>query len=101
MANKTDREIFNELHEKWREETMAHSSTTIIYTNENYMKIIGMGQKALGFIFEELNKENGHWFMALRCITRENPADDKSKAGNMEYFRQTWLEWAKKKLYFF
>ena len=41
-----------------------------------YQQIIGMGQAALPFIFNELRTEPRYWFWALESITCENPISE-------------------------
>jgi hypothetical protein len=58
-----------------------------------YQKIIGMGDRALGFIFEDMVKEPEHWFWALEYITRHDPVPNDVK-GDIEAETKFWLAWA-------
>jgi hypothetical protein len=89
------RQQFNELVEKWREETRHLSSLTDIVLNFNYQRIIGMGPAALPFIFEELSTNGGHWFWALRAITGEDPVPPQDR-GNIPNMKNAWIEWCRK-----
>jgi hypothetical protein len=66
--------------------------------NPHYQDIIGMGKKALPFIFMDLEQRGGKWFWALRHITRENPVAlaDRGKTKKMT---EVWLQWGRKNRY--
>src|ERR1044072_7091957 len=84
-------EEFRNLVEQWHRETMHISSTTEMATNFAYQQIIGMGEKVLPLIFRELQETGGHWFWALRAITRQNPVPTETR-GNINGMAQAWLE---------
>ncbi|MCI0506179.1 MAG: hypothetical protein L0Z73_08715 [Gammaproteobacteria bacterium] len=84
---------FNELKEKWLEETMFVSSINEISMNFNYQRIIGMGKPVLPFIFKELEKNPNHWFWALKAITGVDPIDERDR-GNLEEMTNSWKIWA-------
>ena len=83
---------FYELAMNWKKETRFSSSVLEICTNHSYQQIIGMGEKALPFIFEELKKGPGHWFWALKAITRIDPVDPGDR-GNLNKMTRAWLLW--------
>jgi hypothetical protein len=56
-----------------------------------YQQIIGMGQRIVPHILEELESRGGWWFWALESITRENPAKDST--GRADAI-QKWREWS-------
>lgn len=89
------RQQFDKLVTKWHEETNHLSSLTDIVLNFNYQRIIGMGPAALPFIFEELRRNGGHWFWALRAITGEDPVAPQDR-GSMLSMKNAWLEWWRK-----
>lgn len=91
-------EEFRNLVEQWRRETMHISSTTERATNFAYQQIIGMGEKVLPLIFRELQETGGHWFWALRAITRQNPVPPEAR-GNINGMAQAWLEWGRQRGY--
>ena len=84
--------------EAWKKETRFLSSSTEIVLNPHYQDIIGMGKKALPFIFMDLEQRGGKWFWALRHITRENPVAlaDRGKTKKMT---EVWLQWGRKNRY--
>src|SRR5713101_7003482 len=68
-----DRLKFQLLANQWREQTRALSSDSDIVANFAYHQIMGMGERALPLIFNEMRAHGGRWFWALRAITGENP----------------------------
>ena len=77
---------------KWKRETIHISSPSEKYLHPSYARIIGMGRKALPFLFLELQNHGGDWFYALRAITGANPVTP-SMAGNMPKMISAWLTW--------
>lgn len=61
-----------------------------------YRQIIGMGPRALPLIIKELEERPGHWFIALREITQENPVLPEHR-GIISEMTQDWLGWARDK----
>jgi len=51
-----------------------------------------MGDKALPFIYYELQQEPDHWFWALKAITCEDPVPIESR-GNLQLMANAWLKW--------
>ncbi len=89
-----ERQKFQRLANQWREQTRALSSDSDIVANFAYHQIIGMGERALPLIFDEMQAHGGRWFWALRAITGENPVRPEDR-GNVRRMTQTWLEWAR------
>jgi hypothetical protein len=89
---------FNKLSTQWKSETQHLSSMHKIVENPNYQEIIAMGEVALPFIFQSLQKSPDHWFYALREITGDNPIKSED-AGNLPKMTQSWLNWAYEKGY--
>jgi hypothetical protein len=89
---------FYELVARWRSETRSLSSTTDRALNSAYQDIIGMGKPVLPLLFRELDQHGGHWFWALRHITRENPVPQQD-AGNIQKMREAWLRWGREHNY--
>ena len=83
---------FTTLVDEWRQETMMLSSTTAIVSNFAYYRIIGLGRAAVPLILKDLQEHGGHWFLALRALTGENPVAPE-EAGSMKKMTQAWLEW--------
>jgi hypothetical protein len=85
---------FNALAQKWKEETMFLSSATAITSNFWYYRIIGLGSLVIPFILRDLEKGGGHWFLALKALTGENPVKPED-LGNRKKMTHAWLEWGK------
>ena len=90
------RDLFNDLVTRWRRETDHISSITKTVMHRDYQTIIGMGPRAVPLILEELRDRGGHWFWALRSITRGNPADG---CVQFDAARLAWLEWGRREGY--
>lgn len=88
------RNRFETWHREWAEATKFSSSVHDIVSHPAYCAIIKMGHRVLTFIFEELNKECEHWFIALERITGVNPAIN-APAGDLEAMRRAWLAWGR------
>lgn len=88
------RRRFDELVEQWRRDTSPHSVVSRIAMHPAYQSIIGMGERALPFILEELKRTPGHWFWALSAITNESPVPVEAR-GNMRAMADAWLRWGK------
>jgi hypothetical protein len=85
---------FLELAERWRRETGHLSVTRAMAMHPAYQEIIGMGDRALEFIFKDMEKEPDHWFWALEHITRNDPVPETMK-GDIEKETMYWLAWAR------
>ena len=86
---------FKQLSEKWKQSIELFSFANQVYTQEDYLKIIEMGNKALPYILKDLKKTHDYWFYALVKITGENPVKEEDN-GNSEKMTMSWLEWARK-----
>jgi hypothetical protein len=92
-------EAFRALAGQWRRETMLLSSASKIASHPAYRRIIDMGDAAVPLILRDLKQNGpGHWFVALRKITGENPVK-KSIAGDLKRMTEAWLAWGKKEGY--
>ena len=83
---------FEEHLSKWDKETGFLSSLDAKITHPSYLRIIGMGRQVLPLIFEQMKSEPGHWFVALRAITGEDPASNDS-----DFVTATtqWISWGR------
>ncbi len=88
------RQEFAALAEEWRQETMFFSSTSAIVSSFAYYRIIGLGRAVVPLILRDLQEHGGHWFLALRALTGENPVAPEV-AGSMKKMTQAWLEWGR------
>jgi hypothetical protein len=85
---------FDALVKAWRQDTMLLSDQVSILTHPSYYAIIGMGREALPFIFKDLARGGGSWFVALSAITQENPVSDTS-IHDARRMREDWLAWGR------
>src|SRR6266545_5552526 len=85
---------FEQLASAWERETKHLSSLTQIVLNPHYQQIIGMGDRAVPFIFDRLSTSPGHWFWALSAITGANPVAPED-AGDVERMTEAWLSWGR------
>lgn len=90
---------FNILAKYWKRDTQALSSTTDIVSHISYQQVIGMGEKALPFIFNELKKVGGYWYWALKAITGIDPVIEQDR-GNIKKMKKAWIEWGRTNNYF-
>jgi len=84
--------------QKWKRETIHLSSPTQKYIHPSYARIIGLGLSVVPLILDDLRKQGGDWFYALRAITGENPVKT-SMAGDMPKMTRAWLLWGAKRNY--
>lgn len=84
---------FRRLTDRWKEETRFLSSTTAIANHPAYQEIIQMGPPVVPLILDELRREPGWWFAALRAITGENPVPHEDR-GRLTRMTEAWLRWA-------
>jgi hypothetical protein len=96
VVSPNDRKRYTELRDAWKAETMFVSSSSEIYFNRNYQRIIGMGSSVLPLIRKDLLERNGDWSWALACITNKDLVP-KEKWGDYEEERKIWLAWLDKK----
>ena len=86
------KERFNELKDKWKEETKFLSSTTNINNNSRYKEMIAMGTDIIPFVIDDLRGGSNHWFSLLRELTGENPVIDADR-GYMNRMAKAWIKW--------
>lgn len=85
--------LFEQLVTEWHEDTELSSSSTKITTHPSYLRIIGLGTRALPLIFGRLRVGSDHWNSALTAITGEHPVQP-NDSGRLSAMRARWLEWA-------
>jgi hypothetical protein len=92
------RERFQQFAAQWKEKARYLSNTAQMAMLKPYQQIIGMGERAVPLILEELQREPNHWFWALEAITQANPVPPEA-AGKVALMAQAWVEWGKKQGY--
>ena len=86
------------LVQQWYEERGVTSSFSKMTSCPSYLRIIGMGPKAVPLIISQLKREGrnpDHWFVALQAIMGEDPIPEEAR-GNTVSMAQAWLDWAEK-----
>jgi hypothetical protein len=89
---------FADLAAKWRKETRFSSKAGRMAEHPAYREIVAMGKSAVALILADLEKNGGHWFIALHQITGANPVPEKSR-GKVKEMAAAWLEWGRKQGY--
>ena len=89
---------FNELVDRWIQETGMLSSVAKKSMHPAYREIIEMGDLAIPLLLRELMDRPGHWTAALRAITGEDPVPPES-AGQMRRMADAWLIWGTERGY--
>lgn len=87
---------FNRLAGQWRQKTMFMSRAADITSDFTYYQIVGLGPKVIPLILRQVQRGEGHWFLALRALTGDNPvkADD---VGSLRKVAQTWVDWGRQR----
>src|SRR5262249_59425632 len=91
-------EGFRQVAAAWKEQSRYHSNTGGMAMIKPYQQIIGMGERAVPLILEELAREPDHWFWALEMITQENPVPPEA-AGRVRQMADAWIAWGKQQGY--
>jgi hypothetical protein len=92
------RERFRQLVSQWKQKSLHLSNTAQMAMLKPYQQIIGMGERAVPLILEELAREPDHWFWALEAITQENPVPPET-AGKVRQKAQAWIQWGRERGY--
>ena len=98
VRNRFYEQQFVELTTKWRIAVGGYSTSRQITRNGSYFDIIGMGEKALPFIFKDMANEPDYWFEALKHITKVDPVPA-SHYGDLYKMTDDWLKWAREHNY--
>jgi hypothetical protein len=93
----TDQIKFERLANTWKHETGKLSLVQKKAMHPSYQKIIGMGNRALPFIFRELSQRRDDWIWALVAITGKD--DIGSPDSTFDQAVDSWLTWAKENRY--
>jgi hypothetical protein len=67
---------FYDYLEKWEQNTMFYSMSSQIINDDNFKKIVSMGEKVVPFIIEELKKGPSLLVWTLNSIYNERISDD-------------------------
>lgn len=85
---------FRALADEWLNETSHLSNPVDKFMHPALVQIIGMGRPAVPLILQEVQKMSGHWFYALRHITRTNPVLPEDE-WSVEKTAEAWLAWGR------
>ena len=84
------RREFDELVRRWEMDTSALSSLTKIYAHPAYQRIMAMGAQGIPFVLNELRKNKGHWFYALKFMAGQDVSEGMT---DFEDAKAAWLQW--------
>jgi len=88
---------FENLVKVWKKATHHYSFIRQKIVHPAYLRIIGMGEKVLPFILEELRERpSASWFPALEAISGNDAAQT---AKSVDEAVQSWLSWGKRQSY--
>jgi hypothetical protein len=101
---------FAKLAATWKEATRFSSKMGRDAEHPAYQEIIAMGERAVPLILADLEKNGGHWFIALHRITGDEPPIPEGHRGNkvvapgwmgydIEGMQAAWLAWGREKGY--
>lgn len=90
--------LFERLTAEWKQETAHLSSPAAIAGHPAYQEIIGMGEKAIPLILQDLQQAGGQWFRALRSISGESPIRPEDR-GNIAAMARAWVDWGIQRRY--
>ncbi|GEM_PF-1126012 len=88
---------FENLVKVWKKATSHFSFIRQKIVHPAYLRIIGMGEKAIPLILEELQTSpSASWFPALAAISGNDAA---LEAKSLDEAVQRWLDWGKQQSY--
>ena len=88
---------FENLVKVWKKATLHNSFIRQKIVHPAYLRIVGMGEKAIPLILQELKERpSASWFPALEAISGDNAAQS---APNIEEAVKSWLNWGKQQSY--
>ena len=89
---------FDRLADVWLEETAVISSSSQIVAHPAFQEIVGLGPAVIPLLLRELDKRTGHWHLALRRITGDDPVPP-AERGDIGKMADAWLRWGKEQGY--
>lgn len=94
FQEETIKERFERHVQNWRRDTEFVSSVHEQAMHESYLSIIGLGEKALPLILQQLAKDGGHWYWALRSIAQVDPVPEADR-GHVAKMKEAWMRWGR------
>lgn len=89
------KDLFPDLLQKWRLETMLLSSPADMREVDSFKDIVSYGWMAVPYIIEEVSQRPSLLFMALSEITGHDPITDPVR-GNVGLMTGAWIAWFRK-----
>ncbi|HZM01814.1 MAG TPA: hypothetical protein VFC44_02220 [Candidatus Saccharimonadales bacterium] len=86
-------ERFNELAQKWREETRGYSLTAQKYAHPAYQSILVLGPDVVPLILNELQVRPGRWLQALKALN--NGFDPSQQGDDFDEAVKAWINWGR------
>jgi hypothetical protein len=90
-SNSDIESTFECFYNEWYEETKYLSSSKI-FENKYYKKIISMGMDIVPVMINKLKESPEHFFVALAKITGKNPVKSENK-GKINKMAEDWIVW--------
>jgi hypothetical protein len=87
---------FERLASSWKEKVRFLSNERQMVLLPEYQRIIGMGESAVPFLLEQLERDPHWWFWALEMITGDDPVPAEAK-GHLDRMAKAWLDWGREK----
>jgi len=88
---------FRALVEVWYRDTAQSSDPKELISHPAYLRIIGLGDKVLPLLFDELQTKPHLWFAALEALTGDDPVPDTARS--TKAVREAWLEYGRRNGY--
>jgi hypothetical protein len=84
------RERFERLKAEWESATGSLSIVFPEFMHPAYLQIIGMGKDVIPLLLDEVGRQEGHWFLALRATTGAAPAQG---GDSYRIACEKWVRW--------
>lgn len=92
------RQRFSRLADEWRLGRGHSSKLTDLAMHPAYQQIIGMGERAVPLLLEEMKERPDQWDWALRAITGEDPVP-RDSWGKLNEIAAAWIAWGRERGY--
>lgn len=96
-SDEIDREMFNLYFNRWKEETMILSDLNKVTENPDFLRIVGMGERAIPFIYEVIKNEPSFVVYILDSFYHTNLAN--GRFIQLSKYCRMWCDELKKKGY--
>ncbi len=89
---------FTRLAEEWRVGRGHSSKLTDLAMHPAYQQIIGMGERAIPLLLDEMKERPDQWDWALRAITGADPVP-RDSWGKLNEIAAAWIAWGRERGY--